>query len=272
MRQVKALKLPDCTPATITTKPPFLKSVPPATLVIDEAYQRSLSERSIRLIRKIVEQWDWRAFKPPVTVEVDGKLQVIDGQHTAIAAATHGGIPEIPVLIVRADEVATRANAFVRHNRDRIQVTPLQLHSAMVAAGDEDAVTVKQVCDRAGIRVLANPPALARYAPGDTMAIVTLRALVNRRHAIGARRVLEICAKSRAAPISADMIKAVERLLFDQEYRGEIAEDRITLLLSAQLSSLDAEATRFATERKIPRWRAMASVIFMNRKKLSNAA
>lgn len=272
MRPIEALALPDVTPSEITTSPPVLRMVPPASLWVDETYQRGLSDRSVKLIRKIVGQWDWRAFKPPVVVEVDGRLQVIDGQHTAIGAVTHGGIDEIPVLVILADQIATRANAFVRHNRDRIQVTPTQLHSAMVAAGDEDAVTVDQVCARAGINVLRNPPPLGKYQPGDTLAIVTLRALVNRRFAAGARRVLDICGKSGAAPVSADMIKAVEQLLFSEEYKGEIDDARIVAALSAHLSTIDNEASRFAAERKVPRWRAMASVIFMNRRKLKNAA
>ncbi len=66
--------------------------VKPSTLLVDERYQRGLSERSIKLIRKIVSEWDWRAFKPPVVVDVGAGLEVIDGQHTAIGAATHGGM------------------------------------------------------------------------------------------------------------------------------------------------------------------------------------
>lgn len=106
--------------------------VSPSELWVDESYQRGLSDRSMRLIRKIIGEWDWTAFKPPVVVEVDGKLQVIDGQHTALGALTHGGIEQLPVLIVKADRQELRANAFVRHNRDRIQVTPTQLHLSLI--------------------------------------------------------------------------------------------------------------------------------------------
>ena len=272
MRPIEALQMPDAKPAEITTSPPIMRMVPPASLFVDETYQRGLSDRSVRLIRKIVDQWDWRAFKPPVVVDVDGKLQVIDGQHTAIGAVTHGGIAEIPVLVIEADAIAARANAFVRHNRDRIQVTPTQLHSAMVAAGDEDAKTVAQVCERAGVHVLRNPPAFGKFKSGDTLAIVTLRELVNRRFAAGARRVLDICVKTGVAPISADLIKGVEHLLYAPEYKDEIDDTRIVQVLSAHASTVDQEASRFAAERKVPRWRALASVVFMNRRKVRNAA
>ncbi len=269
-RLITALDLPDVKPAAITSAPPALRLVPPSSLSVDETYQRGLSERSVKLIRKIVGEWSWTAFKPPVVVEVGDRLEVIDGQHTAIGAVTHGGIDLLPVLIVQADSHETRASAFVRHNRDRIQVTATQLHNAMVAAGDEDALTVAQVCERAGIAILKNPPPMAKFRPGETMAISTIKSLVSRRHAVGARKVLDICRATNAAPVTAHMIKAVELLLYSKEYEGQIDGERISLVISAKAEALESEAQRFATERKIPHWRAYASVIFMNRRKPRN--
>lgn len=240
--------------------------VPPTTLSVDDRYQRGLSERSIKLIRKIVSEWSWTAFKPPVVVEVDGRLDVIDGQHTAIAAVTHGGIETIPVLVVQAASQETRASAFVRHNRDRIQVTATQLHNAMVAAGDEDAMTVFQVCERAGVKILRNPPQMGKFKPGETLAVSTINSLVNRRHAAGARKVLDVCAATNAAPVTAHMIKAVEVLMFSKEYQADIDPSRISEIIVAKGVALDSEAHRFSAERKVPFWRAYASVIFMNRR------
>ena len=111
-RLITALVLPDVKPAEVTTAPPSLRLVHPSSLSVDDSYQRGLSERSIRLIRKIVAEWSWTAFEPPVVVDVDGRLEVIDGQHTAIAAVTHGGIESLPVLIVQAEKHETRASAF----------------------------------------------------------------------------------------------------------------------------------------------------------------
>lgn len=270
LRSITALQLPDVKPAAIESEPPALRLVKPTDLCVDESYQRGLSERSMRLIRKIVAEWSWTAFKPPVVVDVDGHLEVIDGQHTAIAAVTHGGIESLPVLIVQAEDHETRASAFVRHNRDRIQVTATQLHNAMVAAGDEDAMTVAQTCERAGIKILRNPPPMAKFKPGETLAVSTIKSLVNRRHAAGARKVLDVCRATGAAPVPAHMIKAVEHLLFQKEYEGSIDGERIGLVISAKGDALDNEAQRFAMERKIPFWRAYASVIFMNRRKPRN--
>lgn len=65
---------------------PISEWVDPATLLVNATYQRDLSERSIQLIRKIIGGWDWTRFKPPVCSLGDRGIEVIDGQHTAIAA------------------------------------------------------------------------------------------------------------------------------------------------------------------------------------------
>lgn len=268
-RPITPLKLTDVVPAPVVGLPPEMRMAPPTSLHVDLDYQRGLSERSLRLIRKIVAEWNWSAFKPPIVEEVDGVMDIIDGQHTAIAAATRG-IELIPVMVTQTDAMSGRATAFVRHNRDRIQVTPTQLHTAMVAAGDEDAVTIDQVCERAGVRILRNPPPMGRFQVGDTVAITSVRSLINRRYPAGARKVLEVCVKAGAAPVSADMIKAVEHLLHAEEYRTEIDADRISAVMQAMGATLLVETERFAAERRVQKWRAMASVIFMNKRKARN--
>jgi hypothetical protein len=109
--------------AVVAARPRFAE-VDPSTLLVDESYQREISDRGQKLIRSIVEGWDWTKFKPPVVVETPEGLQVIDGQHTAIAAATHNQIAKsatvadlrltkrigkIPVMVVSADSVEARA-------------------------------------------------------------------------------------------------------------------------------------------------------------------
>lgn len=157
-RAVRALNLGDLAPAVITSDAPEIEWVDPKSLLVDGDYQRALSEASVTLIRRIVAGWDWARFKPPVVARTEEGLEVIDGQHTATAAATHPAISIIPVIVVQAAAVADRARAFVGHNRDRLNVTKTQMHFSAVAAGDDDALTLSQVCQRAGVTILRNPP------------------------------------------------------------------------------------------------------------------
>lgn len=101
-RTIQPLDLPNLTPGGISSARPQFQWVAPTSLLVDEVYQRNLSRGSIELIRKIVARWDWNRFKPPVVAMTDEGLEVIDGQHTAIAAATHPEITEIPVMLAEA--------------------------------------------------------------------------------------------------------------------------------------------------------------------------
>lgn len=269
-RPIKPLSMPDISPNDIGTGAPTFREIEPDRLLVDEGYQRNLSERSVTLIRRIVAGWDWRAFKPPVVVEVDGTFHVVDGQHTAIAAATHPAIAKIPVMVVEGERVEDRAAAFVKHNRDRISATPTQLHYALVAAGDEDALTIEQACRRAGARVLRQPPGDQRYAVGDTLAISTVRTLCNRRGAAGARQILQTCAEGMMAPISAAALKAVEEILFGEMYRGQAAAADLSTTIREMGVRADREAAKFAAEHDLPAWKGLVVILFRNTKKVKN--
>jgi hypothetical protein len=229
---------------------------------VDESYQRNLSERSVRLIGRIVSGWDWKAFKPPIVVKVDGVYHVVDGQHTAIAAATHPGIDAIPVMLVGANSAEDRASAFVKHNRDRVAITPTQLHYSLVVANDPDALTIQQICDKLGIRILRLPPASGQYRPGETQAISTIGTLVRARHPHGARKVLQVLVDAQCAPITAAQIRALELLCFDAEYRDSVDMVSVMLTLRSKLDQIEREAKTFASTHDIPIYKAMAITLF----------
>lgn len=262
LRPVASLSLAGLTPTCADHRRPVFEWVQPTELKVDETYQRHLSDASVTLIRKIVAQWDWRRFKPPIVARMGDDLVVVDGQHTAIAAATHPEISEIPVMIVPADTMAEQARAFVGHNRDRLNITPMQMHFAAVAAGDEDALTIDQVCQRAGVKVLRAPPSHGVFKPRDTVAVKAIGALINRRGAQKARVILQVLAEANCAPVSAPLMKAVEMLLHDDEYRGQVEPAGLTSALLARGFVAEQEAKVFAAAHSIPVWRALGVVVF----------
>ncbi|MHB8286944.1 MAG: hypothetical protein ACYDD1_20020, partial [Caulobacteraceae bacterium] len=177
LRPVQALKL-TVKRGEAATQPPVFMDVAPTDLLIDGSYQRDLADRGVRLITRIIEAWDWRRFKPPVCAWTDAGLVVIDGQHTAIAAATHGGFSTIPVMVVEAKGAEAQASAFVGHNRDRLSLHPTQIHAAAVKAGEPDAVRIEAICARAGVSVVRNPYGSRRYAVGETISVGTIGNLI----------------------------------------------------------------------------------------------
>lgn len=267
LRNIKAMKFPGTEPGGADMSEPKFERATPSELLVDESYQRNLSDRSVALIRKMIGHWDWRSFKPPVCVKTKQGLHIVDGQHTAIAAASHPKIKTIPVQIIEAPEITDRARAFIGHNRDRINVTITQLHVAAVAAGDEDAVTVHQVCERAGIKILKNPPGMAVFKPGETLAVSTIHALINRRGALRARQILEVIGQAKIAPVSAAIIKATEALMADRQYSEQVEPADVTTALRAFASDAEGEARVFAAAHSVPLWKAMAAVLFKRCKK-----
>lgn len=262
LRKIAPMKMPGIEPGGADMAEPKFERAKPEDLLVDETYQRNLSERSVALIRKMVSRWDWRSFQPPLCVRTKLGLHIVDGQHTAIAAVTHPKIKTIPILVVDAPEVADRARAFIGRNRDRISVTTTQLHAAAVTAGDPDAVTVHQVCERAGIKILKNPPGMAVFKPGESLAVSTISALVNRRGALRARQILEVCANAKLAPVSAAIIKAVESLMVDKEYAGQIEPGDLTTFIREGGADAEGEARVFAAAHSVPLWKALAAILF----------
>jgi hypothetical protein len=267
MRPIEPIEIEEDEPAELAGQaPPDWDLVPPTDLLVDEGYQRGLSPKSLALIRRIVRTWSWAKFRPPVCARVDGRLHVIDGQHTATAAASHGGIPVIPVVVVAAPETVDRARAFISHATDRLPTTITQVHHAAVMAGDEDAVAIDRVCRAAGVDLVIYPPPRSAYRPGQTVALNAIRRLVNRRGAMRARQILEALAKAGLAPISADHIRAAEALLCDPDLAGEVDAERITTGMRAMAARGYAEAKTLAATKNLTLWRSMVAVILKSRR------
>lgn len=267
VRRLKAIPMPlDIKPASIDPTPPRVIMIAPGELHVDAKYQRELSDRSMRLIQKMVKEWSWSRFKPPVAVDVDGQWHLIDGQHTAIGALSHGGIPEIPVLVIEAGETIDRAQAFIGHNRDRVQITNTQIFFAAVAAGDLMATTAVRICDRVGATILKNPSPGRAYRVGEVVAVASVVQLIKRRGEKSARIVMETLVTAKAAPISADLIRAVEYVLFDESYGEVVAEDIASTILRMG-HTLAQKAGELAIAKKTQRWRTTAIVLYQNTRK-----
>jgi hypothetical protein len=262
-RPIAALEFENLRPNVPPTRAPEFRWVDPRTLLVDETYQRGLSRRSLKLIRSIAEDWDWARFKPPVVANTAGGLEVIDGQHTAIGAATHGGIREIPVMITAAPGVQDRARSFIGHNRDRLQMTYAQLHAAAIAAADPDALAVVRVCDAAGVRLLTcAPPSKYLWKVGESQAYRAIYHLVTDRGPTAAKRILSILVEGGGAPIAEFAIEAVETLLFHPDYAGQVAAEDIVKALRGLGKELKSEAAIFAAAHRVNRSKGAAVVLF----------
>lgn len=152
-----------------------LSFVPVGALYIDWAYQRKLSEKSLRVIRKIATEFAWSRFGAiNVSVEQGGGFLVIDGQHRAIVAL-HCGVTHVPATISSGAQAA-QALDFVAVNSTRSAVTPVDKFRARVTAGEQDALELDQVLRELEISADVTPG--GNMKPKETRAITLLQKLV----------------------------------------------------------------------------------------------
>jgi hypothetical protein len=232
------------TPAVIATALPTFDWIEPAKLFVEQDYQRALGENSIAMIRRIVAKWNWAHIKPAICVREGKQLFVIDGQHTAIAAASHGGVAKIPVMIVDAKTIGDRAKAFISQNRDRLALTPMHMHFAALAAGDEVAIAVDQACRKAGVTILkfGRGPA-GVYRTGETFAVGIITRIVRTSGVNAGARVLKVLIEAKRAPLAAHEIGAVAILLLDAQYKSRVdAFDLATAIRSRTIDEWKATA------------------------------
>lgn len=238
LRAIKPLPLIGITPKPIPSQQPRFGWANPTDLLVEAEYQRGLTARSIKLIRKIAESFDWLHVKPPVCARGAGnKLCVIDGQHTAIAAASRG-VPKIPVMIVEASDIKRRARAFVAHNTDRLNVTPVQLFLSRLAAGDKSALAAQKVATAAGVTIRRFQPGNGLWEVGDTMAVNGIERLAARYGEDKAVRVLKTLVAAKRAPVAIHEILAVAAVLYDLKLGWRhSAFDLVTVIRSKSASA-----------------------------------
>lgn len=197
----------------VQSAPPKFRLADPTVLRIEASYQRDLSKKSLQLIQRIIAEWDWAKFKTPICAQTPAGLFVIDGQHTAIAAASHPEIKQIPIMIVEAADVERRAAAFVAHNRDRVTMTPAQILYGEVTAGDKDARGVLGAVQRAGGSVPRSPIGKRDAKPGQVTAVGDIRAIYKAFGPATLERIVRIAVLSKHAPVSLTMLRSIRAVV-----------------------------------------------------------
>jgi hypothetical protein len=224
LRSIKSLSRIGITPSPISEKP-LIKTIKLYKLRVNDEYQRGLSEASVNLIRKIVKEWSWAKYHVLVVCQItpdtgkdDDTYEVLDGQHTATAAATHGGIYELPCMIVDTSTLIEKAEAFVGLNKNKLKMTPIQIFWAQVASNDEDAIAVRDGASQANAKIVKRTPPYGNFTVGETIAVSSLMVIAKRGGAVYVRRILEVAVRAGLAPINEDMIRALDHLLLRDGY------------------------------------------------------
>ncbi len=249
---------------------PVLDWIDKDKISVDPLYQRPLDRGRVDAI---LQAFSWRAFGALVVVpvrgepwhEVRGFYHVTDGQHRLEAAKLHPNVTVVPAIIVTAEDVQAEAGIFVDINKNRKNVSALELFFAQLAAGEKSAIAVQQMCQEVGIRIPKNP---GDYKPRDSIAVAAISSVVAGYFSpTVAKNILKTVAAGKFRPITAAQIKAVEHLLTDPEFRDQIQPDDLAALLERDGDMHDSEAKRFAATHKVSTWKGLASVWFQKCRK-----
>lgn len=213
---------------------PEVKFLSPEQLVINEEYQRDLSGTSILQIKKMATNFDWRSYKAITVAPTDepGIYEVVDGQHTAIAAATNGNVPFLPAILMDAKTLEDKAGGFLGINRNRIALTPAAIYAAEVAAKDELAVCVEEALQETGAVILPLPKPKGKWKVGETIAIGAMKEIVRQYDQKRLVRVINILMEAQAAPITACLLKGVNLAL--PPYEMSDVDNRVMTVIHTQ--------------------------------------
>ncbi len=265
LRPVRRLSLPAFKRRAANTcaqARPDLRWLPLSSLVIDDTYQRALSNRSVRLISQIVSDWNWYHVKALSVLQSGDRYEIVDGQHTAIAAATHGGIADLPCLVLPRTTTAEAASAFVGINTHRVALTAANLFRASLASGDDLTLAVVDAARAARATLLTIPPSDGRFAPGSVIAVGALKQIATKKGRAGLARVLQIGVDARLAPITAPAMKAIALLLWSAKYKTGCDDGDIATVLRAESwPELEAQARLRAAGNGVRRIDALASML-----------
>jgi hypothetical protein len=219
----------------LTTRPTFIE-VDPADLYVDESYQRDVSERGIKLIRKIVQGWSWAEYKPPVV----------------------WWSPPIP---------SRRAHDPSSARTPRASASPGCSCSVL-------PLTAQKVCDRAKVRMLLAPPGGNRgFHERETMAASAITQLARRQGAMVARQILEAIADAGVTPVLARHLRAAELLMRDPSYaKDRFSFQDLTATIAKCLPTEEWEAKQLAEAMAVPLYKAQAALWHRNRARKARAA
>lgn len=245
---------------------PALDWLDVADITVESLYQRPIDQSRVD---DIVRGFTWRSFGALVVVPQEGGgYHVTDGQHRLEAARRHPHVTVVPAVIVKADDVHQEAEIFVGINKNRKNVSALELFFAKLTANDPDAVEVVQVSKKAGIRI---PKCPREYRPCDSIAVTAIQGLISKHGATRAQERLRMLVAARFAPITAAHIKAADLLLTDPEFADHISIEDLTTALTIHGNSVEADVKLFASTHRVPLWRAMASIWFQKCRKRRSA-
>lgn len=122
--------------------------LPKEKILINHAYQRDRINET--RINEIASAWSWIRCGALSIAKREGKFYAMDGQHRLLAAMKRADIETMPCIIFTAESLEVEANSFVALNSHKTAVAGVDRFKAMVVAGDQMALAVRNMLQDTG--------------------------------------------------------------------------------------------------------------------------
>lgn len=185
--------------------PGRLCQVHKSKIVFDDRYQREIAKAKVVAIAR---DWSWLALGVITVAERDGELYAVDGMHRVSAARLRSDIQELPCVVFQSDGMQSEAQGFIRANTNRKPITTAQSHRARVVAGDETAVFVQSIIEKAGLVVSGN-----NTGPGRVKCMGLMHKLARSNRDALLRVWPLICEVSEGHPINEKIVDGLVYLV-----------------------------------------------------------
>lgn len=207
-------------------QPPKLEWVDVTLIDVDQNYQRELDGRKVETM---LGEFHWDHFGAVVlAAQPSGRFTVTDGQHRVKVARLHPQISKIPATIIGRQGTAAEAENFLKINRNRKAVTPIEKFWAGVAAEDPRVMRVQKVLASANCEVA---PDSGTYKPHMTNAVSAIERAIDLYGEKAVRRALTTVRSTwptNAKALRGSLITALSRIL---EMNPDLDEARLVKVL-----------------------------------------
>jgi hypothetical protein len=228
---------------------PQLQWIETRLLVVDPTYQRDIQTKGRRSIQHIAENFDWTKFACIVIAAVEGgRYAIIDGQHRATAALLIG-LEKIPAQIVVADQTV-QAAAFAAINSKVTRMNQIQVHKALVACGEAEALQIEEVCACADVVIPRSTGGWNFTIAGRTQAVLAIKTsirLYGRETTITALQCVTQTNNNAPGILRSFVITALCRLLAKSPYWRDAGDKLFEAMDAINLEEIAQNAKALVT-------------------------
>ena len=193
--------------------------IPIKNLVSNQDYQRDLSQHHIL---RAAENFDTYQINPVKVSRRDGVNYVFNGQHTIEIVAMVSGSRDTPVWCMIYDDLCYKHEADIFANQQKYvkSLSPHEVFTANVEAGNSDQLTIKRLVETYGLTISK------AKGPGQICAVSTLESIYMKYGYHTLNDVLRLVIgtwEGDPNSLSGTILNAVCKLIIT--YRDELNED-----------------------------------------------